>query len=162
MALDPIKLEKSRLIVTKTSKDILKQRLAELDRAAAPKPKMPYARLEKLLGAVNTASNSARSSWVGFLGIQAYIFITIAGVSHASLLLNSNVKLPVVNTQLPLSSFFLFAPLVFLFAHFGFLLPHAMLSRKADTLNKEFEHLETDMPKKDYHPYRNEIVSYFF
>ncbi len=126
------------------------------------KTKPLYERLEKLLGAVNTASNAARSSWIGFLGIQAYIFITIAGVSHTSLLLNSNVKLPVVNTQLPLSSFFLFGPLVFLFAHFGFLLPHAMLARKADTLNRELERTEADMPREDYHPYRNEIVSYFF
>ncbi len=130
--------------------------------SAPPQKRPPYSRLEKLLGAVNTASNAARGSWIGFLGIQAYIFITIAGVSHTSLLLNSNVKLPVVNTQLPLSSFFLFAPLVFLFAHFGFLLPHAMLTRKADTLNREMEHIEKDMPKEDYHPYRNEVVSYFF
>ncbi len=156
-------LEKSRCTVTQSAKEILKQRHEQIRARTATPPRKPYARLEKLLGAVNTASNSARSSWVGFLGIQAYIFVTIAGVSHASLLLNSNVKLPVINTQLPLSSFFLFAPLVFLFAHFGFLLPQAMLSRKADTLNKEFEQVEAEMTdKQDYHPYRNEIVSYFF
>ena len=85
---------------------------------------------EKLLAAVNAASIQARGIWLGFLGLIAYFFLAITGVTHTDLLLNSAVNLPIVDVEIPLFSFFIAAPALFILVHLGLLMQHAMLSQK--------------------------------
>lgn len=85
---------------------------------------------EKLLAAANGASGPARTAWLAFLALIAYLLITLAGVTHVDLLLNSPVTLPIVSVEIPLFSFFLTAPFLFLLVHLGLLVQHAMLAHK--------------------------------
>ncbi len=119
-------------------------------------PVNPYSLLE----AVNAASAAARGGWVLFLGLMTYVLIAVAGVSHKDLLLNSKVDLPILQVEIELTRFFLFAPLVLLFVHFGLLVQHVMLARKALEFDKALRPLEPG--RKRTHPLRLELHSYYF
>ncbi|MEM7222355.1 MAG: pentapeptide repeat-containing protein [Pseudomonadota bacterium] len=84
----------------------------------------------ELLTTANGASGPARNAWLAFLGLLAYLLITLAGVTHVDLLLNSPVTLPIANVKIPLFSFFLAAPFLFVLVHLGLLVQHAMLAHK--------------------------------
>ena len=86
--------------------------------------------LGRLLASANEASGPARNAWLAFLGLLTYLMVTLAGVTHVDLLLNSPVTLPIVNVEIPLFSFFLAAPFLFLLVHLGLLVQHAMLAHK--------------------------------
>ncbi|MEO1281007.1 MAG: pentapeptide repeat-containing protein [Pseudomonadota bacterium] len=113
-----------------------------------------------LIAAVNAASAGARGAWFAFLAFTAYLFIAIAGVTHADLLLNAPVSLPILQVDIALSQFFLFAPILFVFLHFGVLFQHVSLAQKYALLNQEIEHAEAESGERP-HPVRFEIHSYF-
>ena len=119
-------------------------------------PVNPYSLLE----AVNDASEVAHTSWLIFLGVLAYLCVAVAGVSHQDLLLNQTVSLPILQVNIELTRFFMFAPFVLLALHFGLLVQHVMLARKVIEFDAALRPLEaTD---KRTHPLRLEIHSYFF
>ncbi len=91
--------------------------------------------IENLLKAANDASGQARNGWIAFLSLLAYLFVTLASVTHKALLLNSAVKLPIIDVQLPLFSFFMFGPFLLVLFHFGLLMQHVSLSRKLAAYN---------------------------
>lgn len=113
-----------------------------------------------LIEAVNAASSATRTSWLGFLAFTAYLFIAIAGVNHTDLLLNSPVALPILQVDISLDQFFLFAPLVYVFFHFGVLVQHVALAQKIELLNSYFEESETTSGN-EHHPGRFELHPYF-
>ena len=90
----------------------------------------PSKNAEKLLDAANAASGPARNAWLAFLALIAYLLVTLGGVSHKDLLLNSPVKLPIINVQIPLFSFFQYAPLLLLLVYLSLLIQHVVLTRK--------------------------------
>ena len=75
---------------------------------AAPRGQIPKLsdEAEKLLDAANDASAPAKNAWLAFLALLAYLLVTLGGVSHKDLLLNDPVKLPIINVDIPLFSFF--------------------------------------------------------
>ena len=119
-------------------------------------PVNPYSLLE----AVNAASNISRSGWVLYLALMAYLLVAIAGVTHQDLLLNSPIKLPIMDVNIVLARFFAFAPLVLLFVHFGMLVQHVMLARKVIAFDESLQPLENS--RRATHPLRLELHSYFF
>ena len=52
-------------------------------------PVNPYSLLE----AVNRSSGTANTAWLIFVGLLAYLLITVAGVTHKDLLLNAAITL---------------------------------------------------------------------
>lgn len=116
-----------------------------------------------LLKAVNGASAAARNAWLGFIALMAYLAVTLAGIGHKDLLLDAPTLLPFVNVKIPLTSFFLFGPLVLLFAHFGLLIQHAMLFEKLIDFKEALKaqglerHNKTETPSV-----YTEVHSYFF
>ncbi|MEE9588478.1 MAG: pentapeptide repeat-containing protein [Hyphomicrobiaceae bacterium] len=119
-------------------------------------PVNPYSLLE----AVNGASAAARNGWVLFLGMMTYLLIAVAGVGHKDLLENARVELPILQVEIELTRFFLFAPLVLLFLHFGMLIQHVMLARKVVEFDAAVRPLEAT--RKRTHPLRLELHSYFY
>jgi len=116
-----------------------------------------------LRDAVNTASGGARASWLGFLGLTAYLFVAVASVSHMDLLINAPVSLPLLQVNIPLNSFFLYAPLVFVAVHFGVLVQHVLLTQKVAILHdllsdREPEHVAQ---RSEFDPIRYTLDSYF-
>ena len=99
---------------------------------AAPRGQVPKLSddAKGLLNAANDASNAARNAWLAFLALVTYLLVTLGGVSHKDLLLNSGVTLPVVNVDIPLFSFFQYAPLLLLLVLLSLLIQHVVLALK--------------------------------
>ena len=119
-------------------------------------PVNPYSLLE----AVNDASEIAHTAWLIFLAVTAYVLVAVAGVSHADLLMNSAVELPVLQVKIELTRFFVFVPLIVAFMHFGLLMQHVMLARKVLEFHAALRPLEPTTRRS--HPLRLELHSYFF
>ena len=71
--------------------------------------------------ALESAANIARGLWFTFLSLVAYLVIAVGSVTHRNLFLETPVRLPLLNAELPLVAFFWVAPLMFLVFH-GYLL----------------------------------------
>ena len=71
--------------------------------------------------ALESAANIARGLWFTFLSLVAYLVIAVGSVTHRNLFLETPLRLPLLNTELPLVAFFWVAPLMLLVFH-GYLL----------------------------------------
>ena len=69
-------------------------------------------------------------AWLAFLALLAYLLVALGGVSHKDLLLNSPVKLPIIDVDIPLFSFFQYAPVLLLLVYLSLLIQHVILARK--------------------------------
>ncbi len=116
----------------------------------------------RLLTAVNESALSVRNGWVFFVGMMAFFFIAIAGVTHQDLLLNSPVKLPLIQIDIELTRFFQFAPLAVVLFHFGVLLQYIVLAGKTLALHEILAIEEQKDGSNLTHPLRLELSSYFF
>jgi hypothetical protein len=83
-----------------------------------------------LLDEANAASDPARTAWLAFLLLLTYVVVTLASVSHKDLLLNSPVRLPLINADIPLVGFFQYAPAMLLLVYLSLLVQHVILARK--------------------------------
>jgi uncharacterized protein YjbI with pentapeptide repeats len=83
--------------------------------------------------AVNDASSRATALWFSFLTFAAYLTVAVGSVSHRTLFLETAIKLPVLNVDLPLVGFFFVAPSFFLLFHFYLFLQLVILARKVMT-----------------------------
>ena len=78
--------------------------------------------LEALEKAVNEAAGKASGLWLSFISFATLLMITTGTVTHKKLLLEEPLKLPLLNVDLPLISYFVFAPLFFAVFHFYLML----------------------------------------
>ena len=86
--------------------------------------------VKEFLDEANAASDPARAAWLGFLLLLTYVVVTLASVSHKDLLLNSPVRLPIINADIPLVGFFQYAPAMLLLVYLSLLVQHVILARK--------------------------------
>jgi len=103
----------------------------------------PFAAKAKDLGALRDAVVDAASVgaglWLSYLFALFYFAIAAGAVTHRDLLLESPVKLPFLNVELPLKSFFILAPLVFLIVHAYVLLHFVLLAGKIGAFHLELQ-----------------------
>ena len=114
-----------------------------------------------LLDAVNTASNSARNGWIFFVALMAFFFVTILSVSHRDLLLDTPVQLPFLLIGIPLTRFFMFAPIVMVFVHIRLILQHALLAHKIRKLDELLNQEEKGNGPRS-HPLRQLLSTYIY
>jgi uncharacterized protein YjbI with pentapeptide repeats len=112
-----------------------------------------------LLDALNATSQASRTTWVFFVSFLAYAFVAVSSVSHTDLLLNRAVKLPILQIEVQLTSFFVVVPLLMILMHFGLLLHHLVLVDKASALNSSLERV---MDHENVRTARLQVNSYFF
>ena len=95
-------------------------------------PKSPRLSQEAkgFLDEANAASDPARTAWLAFLLLLTYVVVTLTSVSHKDLLLNSPVRLPIINADIPLVGFFQYAPAMLLLVYLSLLVQHVILARK--------------------------------
>ena len=86
--------------------------------------------------------------------------VTLAAVSHKALLLNSPVKLPIINADIPLVGFFQYAPLLFLLVYLSLLVQHVVLARKYRKFTDAIAPYEMETGTE--HPLRERVHSYVF
>jgi hypothetical protein len=115
---------------------------------------------KELLDEANGASNPASSAWLAFLFLLAYVVVTLAGVSHKALLLNSPVKLPIINADIPLVGFFQYAPALLLLVYLSLLVQHVILARKYRRFTDALAAYEMEAGTE--HPARERVHSYVF
>ena len=115
---------------------------------------------EDLLSAANSASATARNAWLAFVLLLAYLLVTLAGVTHQNLLLNSPVTLPIVGVQIPLFTFFLAAPVLLILVHLGLLVQHALLSHKLYHFSRAIS--VDEAPGERDHPLRIRLHNYTY
>ena len=130
---------------------------------AHPNGKVPKLSEEAqgFLDEANGASDPASSAWLAFLALLTYLLVTLAGVSHKALLLDSPVALPiVVNVDIPLRSFFLYAPALLLLVYLSLLIQHVILARKYRKFKEAIAPYERETGTE--HPARDRVHSYVF
>jgi uncharacterized protein YjbI with pentapeptide repeats len=119
-------------------------------------PVNPYG----LLAAINPSSRTAHVSWLLFVSLMGYLFIAVAGITHRDLLLNGDVTLPLLQTHIGLTRFFVIVPILVVLAHTVLLIHLALLARRMFEFNAAVRFLEgTDQRT---HPLRLELDSFFF
>ena len=69
--------------------------------------------------------------WFSYVFVLLYLFIAVAGVTHRNLFFEDPVKLPFLNVDLPIVSFFLFGPVLFLIVHTYVLISSCFVRRKS-------------------------------
>ena len=117
----------------------------------AETPVNPYSLLE----AVNRSSDSANAAWLIYIALISYLLITVAGISHKDLLLNSDIALPILQVKIELTRFFLFAPILLVLLHLGAMGQLVQLARKTLEFAASIRMLETSEQRT--HPLRLEL-----
>ena len=112
------------------------------------------------LDEANTASDPARTAWLAFLALLTYVVVTLASVSHKDLLLNSPVRLPILNADIPLVGFFQYAPAMLLLIYLSLLVQHVILARKYRRFTDALAGYERNARTK--HVARERVHSYVF
>lgn len=115
---------------------------------------------KELVNEANSASDPAFSSWLAFLVLLTYVAVTLASVNHKALLLNSPVKLPIINADIPLVGFFQYAPALLLLVYLSLLVQHVILARKYRRFTDAIAPYEAETGSE--HPQRERVHSYVF
>jgi uncharacterized protein YjbI with pentapeptide repeats len=82
--------------------------------------------------ALDSASATASNLWLTFLSFGTFLAVTVATVTHRDMMLERAVKLPLLNVDLPLVSFFWVAPVLYLIFHAYLLLHFKVLADLVD------------------------------
>jgi uncharacterized protein YjbI with pentapeptide repeats len=112
------------------------------------------------LDEANATSEPARTAWLAFLLLVTYVIVTLASVSHKDLLLNSPVRLPIINTEIPLVGFFQYAPAMLLLVYLSLLVQHVIVARKYRRFTDAVVSLEHESGIE--HPARERVHAYAF
>jgi uncharacterized protein YjbI with pentapeptide repeats len=122
----------------------------------AEAPVNPYS----LLDAVNAAAQRSNALWLIFLAFMAYGLLTVASLTHRDLLLDAGIALPLLQSRIDLSRFFVLAPAAFVLVHLLIIAQFVLAARKALEFDTALRLLEsTDLRS---HPLRLELDSFFF
>ena len=116
--------------------------------------------VKEFLDEANAASDPARAAWLGFLLLLTYVVVTLASVSHKDLLLNSPVRLPIINADIPLVGFFQYAPAMLLLVYLSLLVQHVILARKYRSFTDALAGYE--LKAGTWHVARELVHSYVF
>ena len=97
---------------------------------SAPPPALDPERARALLDTANSASQSVAVLHFTFMAVCAYLMLAVLGTTDLHLLLGRDIKLPVVDIEVPIVAFYALAPYLLLLMHFNLLLQLQLLSRK--------------------------------
>ena len=99
--------------------------------------------LEEIRKTINISSSKNNNLLIFFTIFMLYILISVLGTSDLMLLLPKNTfKMPIINFELDLISFYILAPVMLLLLHFNNLFNYNMYLKKIDKHSKQI-HMET-------------------
>ncbi|WP_245153628.1 hypothetical protein [Chlorobaculum sp. 24CR] len=93
-----------------------------------PSPNAPDA--QKLLESANNASQQVAVLHAAFIAACTYVMVIAFGRTDLDLLIGKGIRLPIVDTEVPIVGFFAAAPWILVIAHFNLLLYLQLLARK--------------------------------
>jgi uncharacterized protein YjbI with pentapeptide repeats len=85
---------------------------------------------QKLLESANSASEQVGVLHLGFIAACAYVIVIAVGRTDLDLLIGKGIRLPIIDTEVPIVGFFAFAPWILVIVHFNLLLHLQLLARK--------------------------------
>ena len=91
--------------------------------------------LSALEKTVNDTAGKVMVLWTSFITVGAYLLIATGSVKHRDLFLDAAIRLPVLGVDLPVTGYFLVAPMIFLIFHFYVLLQLSGLNEKVSAYN---------------------------
>src|SRR5260370_15276782 len=103
----------------------------------------------ELQRALNDAASKASVLWTTFVTFELYLVIAFGSVTHRDLFLETPIKLPLLNVDLPLVGFFVVAPTILVIFHFYVFLQLLALAKKAKdygTLLRQEAPVASDRP----------------
>jgi uncharacterized protein YjbI with pentapeptide repeats len=109
----------------------------------------PSPHIEKLLDAANSASQTVAALHVAFMAFATYLGVIVWGTTDEDLLRISPVKLPILDTELPLTTFYGFVPWLMILLHFNLLIQLELLSRKLWNLDKDLPDSQAGQQVRD-------------
>src|ERR1700757_4097056 len=74
--------------------------------------------VDELQKALNNDAGKASILWTTSITFELYLAIAFGSVTHRDLFLETPIKLPVLNVDLPLVGFFVVAPTILVIFHF--------------------------------------------
>jgi Pentapeptide repeats (8 copies) len=95
--------------------------------------------LEALRDAVVDAASVGAGLWFSYLFVLFYLLIAVGSVTHRDLFLESPIRLPFLNVDLPLLGFFWLGPAIFLIVHAYVLLHFVLLAGKVGDFYTELK-----------------------
>jgi len=107
-----------------------------------PTPEVPASTARDLLAlrdSVVDAASIGGGLWFSYIFVLLYLLIAVGSVTHRDLFLESPVKLPFFQVDLPLLGFFWLGPLIFLIVHAYVLLHFVLLAGKAGDFDAELK-----------------------
>lgn len=122
-------------------------------------PREQYA--EQLLVVVTDAARTVSTRFVTFLTVGVYVAVTIASTTDEMLVKGSLVKLPLLNTEIPISGWFGFysvAPWLIVILHLDLLLQLSMLGSKLTHFNAESAPLSEEQRRR----FRDRMPNYYY
>jgi hypothetical protein len=90
----------------------------------------------ELLENCNSASQTVAALHVAFMAFIAYFGVIIWGTTHEDMLRDDKIKLPILDVELQLNTFFLIVPWLLVILHFNLLLQLELLARKLWNLDR--------------------------
>jgi uncharacterized protein YjbI with pentapeptide repeats len=87
-----------------------------------------YPECAALCALANDSANRAQTLWFAFLGFGAFLIVAVIGTTHRDLFLETPISLPLLNLNLPLVGFYIFAPALFLLFHVFLLIKLTLLA----------------------------------
>jgi uncharacterized protein YjbI with pentapeptide repeats len=99
--------------------------------------------------ALDDAAGMSRNLWLAFLTFGTYLAISVSSVTHRDLFLETPIKLPLLNVELPLVAFFWVAPLLFLIFHAYLLLNLRLLIDNVLRFNEMLESAKLTPEEQD-------------
>lgn len=100
--------------------------------------------LEAFRNAVVDAASVSAGLWFSYLFVLLYLAIAVGGVTHRDLLLESPVRLPFLNVDLPLVAFFVLGPCLLLILHAYVLMHFVLLAGKVGAFHEQLRRQVVD------------------
>lgn len=128
-------------------------------------PSQASEKTKELLKSANASAAAARNTWLGFTAVVTYLFVTVASTTHQALLLNTPTRMPIANVDIPLVTFFGFAPPLLLLLHLGLLLQHLITAEKYFALKQSIAGrkliVDNIRPNIDYYIFAQWVIGNF-
>jgi len=109
-----------------------------------------YEAAEKLLDAINDTASTLRSNYLTFLLAGTYMGVIVASTTDVMLIKDTPVTLPLLNVQLPITSFYAVVPWLLIMLHFYLILHHYLLSKRLRGLYNYMQYFH-DKKKHELH-----------
>src|SRR5262245_59161473 len=129
--------KRASLTSRNSSKSETSRKFVKIGRPMATPPD-PFD-VQALEGSINDSATRVSTIWVGFLLFGLYITVAAGATTDRQLLLEEPIKLPILDVNLSVFSFYFLAPLMFVVYHVYLLVQVVLLARTADVYEEAIE-----------------------